>query len=405
MSILRAVGRDQETQRARYLDRFCQTYTTPLVRFLIVTGKAAQEEAVEIVQDFWLKKILEPKPESNLIAKYLEFVVKNPDASFRRYLARSLSNHCISLYQGPDEQRRRRSIPIEKTAELAVESQHEFEFDVIWANHLLQTVLESVRSECFRKGHETKWMIFVALVLRPNLMDCEAESYRVIAQRLQIGNPKEIGNGWITVKRMFHRHFELAIRDYVPSPTANGNAQASKREVEEVMLYLAKAGKLQIQLPEIDNQEVSLTGRSRFDLNIDPRVSLYSDESDLKNLWGDLADLPLADWLQFDHASALLSVRQLISAPEPSLDFLRLVHRQAKVIGRMKTSEMVLPPKIFGAIYLIAISLAKQHHGVNLSSSAPKRLSRQMAKYAKVTWIDEDARKVLLSGSQMLKTA
>ncbi|QDS93500.1 hypothetical protein FF011L_22700 [Roseimaritima multifibrata] len=402
MSVLFGVASVHKESRRDSLERFCLTYTNPLVRFLVVTKKVSSEDADEIVQEFWLVKLLEPPPEQNLISKYLAAKDANSELSFRRYLSKSLSFYFINRYRSADARHARNNIAIEalegwEPEQLAAE---QFEFDTEWANHLLNRVLKDVRSECVANGHRAKWDVFVELVLVPGMRQVPAPSYAELAEKLGIQSPKAVGNAWITVKRMILRHFQAAVLDYLPSSSAEQSVIDAEHETQQVLVSLAARGGLRILLEEETERSSSLSQTASFALGGPVTADMFRDPSDLEAAWqsvlvtkvGDLtSDLKLAD------TDARFG--EWLSTMCPPLDVLDSVRRLAKKQGKQSalpfSEQDCFPREIWALIYLLVLAIAQTKHGRYLSNTKPESLKRRMVPFRDADWIDDESRRIL----------
>ncbi|MEM1228822.1 MAG: hypothetical protein AAGJ40_24320 [Planctomycetota bacterium] len=402
MSVLFGVTDDKSEQCSQYLNRFCETYTEPLVKFLVITKRLQKDAATDVVHEFWLRKLLEPDANQNLIATFLKFQEQHPTASFRKYLARSLSNFFINLHNSAEARTNRQAIPLEYAG--LCEDEHNdpglSEFDAIWSNHLLQRVLDQVREECLRSDHELKWKIFVALVLRPSLSGTKPDSYKELADRFGIPNPKDIGNAWITVKRMIHRHFEQGVQDYLPVRSLDESVAASHAETQELLLRLASNGRLQLNIPELLGESASENHFVGFDLESNPLPKLFQSDSDLAEAWDTLSREPVKDWLDLQSFSAC-SLRHAIKRRVLTLEDLQAMRVRAKQLGRNRARsdslERYVPREIYGLVYLMSIALAKLQFEADISETNPKKLSARMCQYAAHSWLDTKSRTILES--------
>lgn len=391
MSMLFGLAHDQLHNRDYYLSRFCETYSKPLTSYLCATRKVPEDVAIDLVHDFWLRNLLEPDADRNLIAKYLQFHKANPNSSFRRYLARSVSNFFINHYKSRGERQRRQAVSIEAFDSMAdVQENHLEVFDTIWSTELLQRVLDRVREDCLRHGHELKWKIFVELVLRPCLTGDRAEPYQVLADRFDLESPKVVGNAWITVKRMIRRQFEHAVRDYVPSHSIQQGEATTVAETEELLVQLARTGGLHLKVPELRVRSGDARLSRGFDLESNPLPDLYQSDDDLAQAWAAFSKEPLQAWLA-ERCPAGFLVSDLIRADEVPLDVLQDIRIAAKHRGRVEVasneSNAHVPREICGLVYLLAIARARLLFKEDISGTGKRKLSSRMASYIDFQWV------------------
>ena len=157
MSVLYGVAHQDATQRRSQLERFALQYTQPLVAFLCRAKRISQEQAEEIVQSFWLHKLILPPPEQTIVAKFIDKVRRSGAmraGSFRRYLMRAVANHFL------DGMRRDKYTPASLEAMVGFDVVSELDrqtFDAAWANAILRSCVNGVREECLGNGQESMW--------------------------------------------------------------------------------------------------------------------------------------------------------------------------------------------------------------------------------------------------------
>ncbi len=399
MSVLFGAAGQDANYRNECLQRFCQTYTTPLVRFLVATKKIDPDEAREIVQDFWLVKILQPAADKNLIAKYLDARDKNSVSGFRRYLARSVSNHFINRQRTAEAAYQRAVVSIDAMEgwEPSIEADA-IEFDLVWANHLFKQVLEAVRQECDENGHHEKWQIFVRLILRPSFHGLPRPSYSELAQEMSIADPKSVGNAWVTVKRMLDRHFFQAVQDYLPARTPEQSSIDANREVRELLFRLSSVGGLRLSSsiaglePSHHFAEASLTIESCS------LSALFQSKADLRSVWQAVRQVNLINAfdLQDRSESKFLTIKDLIEGTELQPGDLNLLRSRCKQLGKSRDDELTnvlfLPRDILRLVYLLAIISAKLHLSTLISGTSVDQLRRRSEKYVDAAWLDDATR-------------
>ncbi len=249
MSILHGVAGEHISQRQVSLERFCETYTQPLVNYLAKAKRLHVEDALDLVQIFWLSKMLKPSPGENLVAKFLVASQFREKSSFRNYLSVALNNFLRSKYRSGSEAAIRSQVSIEQLEGWEVESPEDLnQFDLAWANHILVMVLERVRQECTSERLKMKWVVFTRLILQPIASNFPRPSYAELADELGVQDSKDIGNALTTFKRIFLRHLEIVVQDYLPANSREESLTAAKAEVATILAKLSKFGGLQLPL-------------------------------------------------------------------------------------------------------------------------------------------------------------
>jgi DNA-directed RNA polymerase specialized sigma24 family protein len=402
MSVLFGVVGDDPAQKQRYLQRFCVSYTEPLVQFLSRTKRIAWDEAEELVQEFWLRKMLEPAPENNLVAKYLTVRESDPKTSFRRYLFRSLTNHFLNHYQSGQARRDRRTVHLDSLEgwEPADRIEQQ-EFDAAWANHLLQRVLTQVYDECHRNGHEQKWRVFIQLVLRPCLANEPRPSYSELANSLGFRNPQSIGNAWMTVRRMFMRHFTDAVRDYVPAKSLEDSVVHSTAEVQSLLLQLSTAGGLSISAEQWGIESHAVSSDCRFELEPITSNDLFRSPQDYQSAWQAVLSEPFSSTLELPASDplALLTINNLLTGKQLDPAKAVAIQRRAKNLGlghhTHAEDHVLLPQEIYGLVYLLAIAAAKIHFKQDTSTQTDAQLASKSKMFLAMVWVDDAAKQFL----------
>ncbi|WP_146459622.1 hypothetical protein [Rubripirellula tenax] len=402
MSVLFGVAGQDDGTRKEYLERFCEAYTEPLARFLILTKKQSEDDAREIVQDFWLTKVIQPAPEQNLISKYLLVRESKEDSSFRRYLSKSLSFHFINRYRSAAAKQERANVAFEQLEGWEPEDAEsdQIEFDAVWSNHLLDQVLKQVRTECLANGHTDKWNVFVELILRPGMQGVAPPSYSELASKLQIDSPKAVGNAWVTVKRMIQRHFVTAIQQYLPSGTSQKSLADVENEAREMLFGLAAKGGLRIEFEESIGMVEASCASASFELAGIPADHLFKTVADLQEAWnGMLSTEVRIIFGEPIQADGNMILNDWILSKSESLESLDRARKIAKRSGKRKSEQLsehhCFPRETWALIYLLAIATAKLRLGMDLSQMDASKLKTRMQQFRDFVWIDDDSRIIL----------
>ncbi len=403
MSVLFGVAGQDDDARKEYLERFCVVYTKPLVRFLVLTKKLSEDDANEVVQDFWLAKVIQPTPEQNLISKYLLVRESKEGSSFRRYLSKSLSFHFINRYRSAETRRERANVSLDQLDGWEPEDAEsdQIEFDAVWSNHLLDQVLGRVHSECLANGHADKWNVFVELVLRPGMRGVATPSYSELAKKLEVNSPKAVGNAWVTVKRMIQRHFVAAVQQYLPSGTPQESIADVENETREILYGLAARGGLRIKLEDNAEQVETSCETASFELSGLLAGDLFRSSADLREAWKSVLSSKVRSFFNESNPSDTdASYDEWIRSSDTSLESLDRVRRFAKNHGKQASHELsgqhCLPREIWALIYLLTLSIAKLRHGQDLSQMTLKQLQSRMLQFREAEWIDDFSKQTLL---------
>lgn len=401
MSILHGASGVDDEQRKVFLERFCQTYSEPLIVYLSRSRKMSTEDACDLVQDFWLRKIIQPSPNETLIAKFLTAREKNSAVSFRGYLAKSLQRHWLNHYRSAASKQARSTAPLERLDgfEPADLDGDPLEFDDVWANFLFKQVLLSTRAECLKNGHELKWRVFLALVLVPSVRGERPPSYSELAKKLGACQPKTIGNAWMTVKRMIQRQFAIAVQDYLPAKSLAESVVHANEEVRRLMSQLASAGRLQIDVEEFGIELPMLPGRARFEMESMPNEFLFQSVADFSTVWHSVRSSRIREVFAMPkHQFSDVTFEQVLQDDCVTIEQLREIKQCSKQWGRLSDCAdhaNYLPKEIWGLIYLLCIALAEQRFGESVSSTDLSSLKERMRPFIDLEWIDPFSKSIL----------
>jgi hypothetical protein len=394
MSILHGVS--GETQSREKMERFCLTYTEPLIEFLARSKRMARDAAHDLVNDFWLAKMLDIPPPFNLVAKYLTALQTNQESSFRRYLSASLNNFYLSKTRTKKDKLLRAQRSLDDIDGWEPSVQHEMrEFDILWANHLLSLVLEKVRSECENAEHFVKWQVFLRLIVQPCIENGNRPTYSEVANTLGLSSPKEVSNALTTFKRIFMRHFSIAVQDYLPARNASESLAGARSEVEEILLELSRAGSLRLPL-ENWGIHVASTGESQWALQIDSYSghSLFRSSEDFALAWRSLKTADLTEILEFPSAGEphTVTIDNMVTGTIVLRDTLNKVRGQAKRMGSdtgASGQPMELPRRLYALIYLIAIASGDIYLETQISRQSRPQLLENAIRFVGESWLDD----------------
>ena len=150
-SLFACVVRHSPELRKGQLERLIRSYGPPLAAYLIKRRHVQPDVAEELLQNFLLEKLIEPSPEGNIASQFLKRRKEKPDIRFRDYLRRALRNYLYDL----SRKKKLTTINLDGIGEHSEDPQldeiDELEYDVTWANNLLNQACISVRAECHLK--------------------------------------------------------------------------------------------------------------------------------------------------------------------------------------------------------------------------------------------------------------
>jgi RNA polymerase sigma-70 factor (ECF subfamily) len=195
----------------RALGELLERYRRVLVRYLVVARRYPPDRAEDIVQAFVYDKILQGK----LIRQ-----ANRNRGKFRTFLLTSLNRYAIDFLRRERAARRHPGeaglLPLDEFEEIiADEGSLKQSFDIEWARQIIARTLEQVREECLQKKRDDIWHVFHARVVLPLLSGEPPQPYESLLGEMRSGSPRKAQNALITGKRMFQRHLNDIVLDYV----------------------------------------------------------------------------------------------------------------------------------------------------------------------------------------------
>lgn len=405
MSILCGAATTDEAARRMYMERFCDQYTRPLVDYLRFARAVPTETAEDIVQEFWTAKLFAPGPSGNLIAKYLDKRAENSALGFRRYLGRSLSNFFIDHVRHRD----RRGGAVSLEAIEGWEPQAETadpNFDVVWASHILNDVVNSVRLECEQLGQLEMWLLFVQYTLSPS-SESNHGSLANLAAEHGFETAKQASNALQTISRKFRRTLKNRIADYLPIEDLVEAEAIERQEIEQLLQILSQPGgvsadilRLETILLPSEHGDSTLSGQypsaASFRL-----TNLAPSERDYGVLWLAFLDNKVTDWLSESLVECrpewqTIKLSDLPNMGRPDLELLKLIRQQSKRLGVEATSSSrvaqldgTTPTEILAVMYLTAIAIARTQYSERITKSSDSDLKRRIQSALQYSWLDQ----------------
>jgi hypothetical protein len=188
-----------------------------------------RQEADDLLQDFILKKILQPG--------WLE-MAKPEKGRFRDFLKSSIRHFVTGeLRKRLTEKRGGKSQPVsldDLEQEPSIPEPSFDSFDVAWLQLLLAETLTRMEKACVASECTHIWRIFQARLLRPALEGVQPPPYHEIIAQFGFKSPAQATNGLATAKRMFTRHLRDVIAQY-----ETGDA-AVRAELDALRLLLTR---------------------------------------------------------------------------------------------------------------------------------------------------------------------
>ncbi|MEZ6092464.1 MAG: hypothetical protein R3C05_31550 [Pirellulaceae bacterium] len=396
MSVLEGVVDGDDSVRKAKLERFCEQYTKPLVSFLRFKQQQLQCDAEDLVQEFWLRKMIDRAPHENLVFKYLRWSEQNPKNTFRQYLFRSLINFLRGELRATAKNPR----------ELEIEHLHGFDagepevqdrFDVVWANHILQEILLQTRKDCELKGQTKHWNLFKHHVLPGNEEKQSAVAFEAQARQLGFADLKQARNSLQTVFRKFRRALESRIAsDFVHTGT-NIHTTAYREEANYLLQVLSRPGGVLIETLDLISPESDIPidqGSGTSSLS----AHGFQGRMEITQAWEWALDQPICDLLvmrQHQPDPRCLTLRK-VTRGEGDVDFLQEVRSSAKQLAVSNASDgdsTILegyPNEFLSVIYLVSVAAARVYFNARISKDSDAILSQRLRRVSGSAWLDAD---------------
>jgi len=177
-------------------------YWRPVYKYLRCRG-FSNEEAKDLIQGFFSEKVLGQQ------------LLKKADRSkgkFRTFLLTAIKNYAIDLYrqERPTRELDEEFEPPGKTGS------PESDFDMAWAEELLQKVLAELEMECRNHGKQVHWEIFRSWLLEPELVDAKLDM-SAICVKFGVDNPDKAYNMIANLKGRFRKILRRHLRRHMGS--------------------------------------------------------------------------------------------------------------------------------------------------------------------------------------------
>ena len=165
-------------------------YWRPVYKYLRRKG-FSNEEAKDLIQGFFSEKVLSQQ----LLQK-----ADRTKGRFRTFLLTAIKNYAIDLYR-----QKRSTLELDEDFEKPSQTRPpESDFDLAWAEELLQKVLTELEAECRNHSKEAHWEIFHAWLLDPEVSDTKLNMSAICAQH-GVDNPDKAYNMIANIKGRFRK--------------------------------------------------------------------------------------------------------------------------------------------------------------------------------------------------------
>jgi len=180
-------------------------YWRPVYKYLRRKG-FSNEEAKDLIQGFFSEKVLGQQ----LLEK-----ADRAKGKFRTFLLTAIKNYAIDLHRQnrPTRELDENLEPPDKSGS------PESDFDVAWAEELLQKVLVELETECRNHGKEVHWAIFRSWLLEPEMADAKQDMSAICVQ-FGVDHPDKAYNMIANIKGRFRKIIRRHLRGHTGSDAA-----------------------------------------------------------------------------------------------------------------------------------------------------------------------------------------
>lgn len=429
VTMIHKLAAGEAAQRGLNLERFVSRYGAPLRAHLIRKRLANDTSADDLVHDFMVRKFLEPAAEDNLASRYLQKRAEQPTLKFRAYILRSLDFFAIDEIR-KDARQAATSLD-EHELNIADETGIFDQFEIDFANNILNQALNELKSECERNRQLVIWLIFDLRIARPARTGEPVPSYAQLVDALNLRTPKEASNRLQTAIRKFNRILRRVVADYLPLASAEQGEAEIESELRDLRDILLNSGNVRLASPDA-NRTFDISSSSQIDtpsamFAIDDhgdRLWLHGELQEIWNHWlaqslqevfhdarPDLAR-KYADITVFA-GCRLATLADLWAHPTPPLDALQALKREAKASIRQHQSRpsgdgvgarSVSPTDVCFAIYMAAVGAARVRLQTSISRDDDESFQSRLARALAFPWLDKATRELFATWLHELKT-
>ena len=413
-SLFECVVRHSPELRKEQLERLIRSYGPPLTSYLVKNRRLNPHVAEELLQNFLVEKLIEPAPDDNVASKFLKRKEKNSESRFRNYLRRALRNYLFDFLR---QQEKLPTVNLDDVGEQGEDPQldenDELEYDVTWANSLLNQACVAVRAECHIKKQPKVWDVFYERMIRPIETGLPAASYEDLCGAGRFESPKKAANLYMTAIRKFNRVLRDIVSDYLPAE-GHASPKAIDAELLELQKALATPGTLHLHEHADFSINDSVNSLKQQLLCIPDDVASLWNKVDLANLWRSLLKGSLNSLLtEVSGKSPDFSISQLetwnveldqlLTQDTPSLSVLKTIKDVAKLhasqtahsLGIDNKIENVFPQSVTMLLYGLSIALARVRLKERITRDRDEQFVPRACRLLEFSWIDNQTRQIL----------
>ena len=177
-------------------------YWRPVYSYLRWKG-FSNEEAKDLIQGFFSEKIL---------GQQLLLRADRTKGKFRTFLLTAIRNYAIDLH--------RKQVPMQELDEGVDKPSNtddpEAEFDIVWAQELLNEVLQKLEAECCTRQKDIHWRLFRAWLINPKISNGKMDMGDLCAE-LGIDDASKAYNMIANLKGRFRKILRGYLRCQVDS--------------------------------------------------------------------------------------------------------------------------------------------------------------------------------------------
>ena len=397
-SIIMDVAGRRDRKGELAVHRFVQIYGPPIAHHLSRRFGFQEEEAVDILNEFMIAKILEPGPDNNLAARYLDRRQEGRPVSFRGYLLRAVINFTL------DKIRRRDTLQLEAIDycdPVAVELEPTDEFEAEWAANILNEAIRSIEDECAARGQVDHWRVFHARVLEPFFLGRQQPELNEVARQLSLKDAKVAANMLVTVRSKFRKKVRELVKDYLPC-SPSGDCEIVVEELQDLR-RIASSIRYTVKIADQESSEPL----SLWDVAAG-QDDILTDR-DRRQLWEELLDKRVEEFIYeiaphlattFADVSvwgghSLNVMADLWSHPSPPEMLLQEIKIFAKAQGRMEGGKGHFPREICVALYHASIAAAWVRLETRITRDKPSTVLKRLSLVLSYGWLDPVTRNLI----------
>lgn len=419
-------------------------YRDSLVGFLESRGVSG-DDAADVVHQFLSERLIGAKPGKSLFDVYRARVTNGEsdeslpkERRFAAYLLTSLRHFYVDCVR---RQAKSREIPLDldgaevelRWFEPNTSVSDSQEYDHLFAQRFLDHLLQHTQRELLEEGRDDVWQVLDRRLVQPAVKDIEPESYRTLADQLNLLSPQDASQRLQTGIRRFQRNLRRAAESHAALEGVAGiEARTAATElVERVCFALIMHGMKMTDFAIRENLSVDTpTGESPLPKLLFARSAdaVWSTD-DLREMWLQLIDLPLArlfTGLQMPaefKSDTLLSLWKHPSPPLTALADLKRYGREsarrqaapsslpkfrhAKDLdhlaeGPLEAEPETLPSQLGFVLYVLSVAVAKVRHNEVITKDGLPRLVQRLKAVLTSAWLDEQTRDLVVDAIRQI---